>query len=104
MCVIWYLASLTVISVLLREGTGSVYHGPSAMGGVYEAKCPAVASGRDLLAMGDGMPATKDGVALALLYVSKTLFHPVLDCVTFSLLTLITMRQWAEVVGVLLGD
>lgn len=63
-----------------------------------------MASGRDLLAMGDGMPATKDDVALALLYVSKTLFHPVLDCVTFSLLTLITMRQWAEVVGVLLGD
>lgn len=104
MCVIWYLASLTVTSVLLREGTSSVYHGPSAVGGVYEVKCPAVAPGRDLLAMGDGMPTTKDDVALALLYVSKTLFHLVLDCVTFSLLTLITMRQWAEVVGVPLRD
>ena len=81
-----YLASLT----------SSVYHGPSPTREVYEAKCPIVASGRDLLAMGDGVPTTKDDVALALLYMSKTLFHPVFDCVTFSSLTLITIRQWAE--------
>ena len=88
--------SKCVCYMYLASLTSSVYHGPSPTREVYEAKCPIVASGRDLLAMGDGVPTTKDDVALALLYMSKTLFHPVFDCVTFSSLTLITIRQWAE--------
>lgn len=44
-------------------------------------------AGKDLLALGELVPAIGADLALSLLYVSEALFYPVLDCVVFSLMT-----------------
>ena len=45
-----------------------------------------------------GTDTTEANLALSLLHVSKALFHPMLDCVVFSL---VISMQWAKATDVI---
>ena len=52
-----------------------------------EGNCPASAAGREPMAMG-AMPTVEAHLALFVLCARNALFHPVLDCTVFFLVTL----------------
>ena len=49
------------------------------------------------------MSTTEADLALSLLYVSEVLFHPVLDCVVFSLVTPVSRCNGPPPLGLLSG-
>lgn len=76
---------------LFLEGEGRVSYLKHKKGCVH-VNCPALAAWRDFLGSGFGhggpTSITEADLALHLLYVSKAVFHPVLDCTGFPLVTL----------------
>lgn len=76
---LWHLADPTAISILYVEKTG-----PSTAIQEGYMSYPVWAAGRNPLAKGNQCPLWKL-ILLSLLYVSKTLSHPVFDWFVFSL-------------------
>ena len=75
------------ISGSMGEGEMSFYCAPE---GCMSVNCPALAARRHLLAMGDQCPIklNEADLVLSLLCANEALFHPVLDCIVSSWLTL----------------
>ena len=77
--VMWHLANPYTISVPARRTWGL---------SVATHSCSVPAAGRDLLASGDQHPLLKLILLCLFSVKGKALFQPVLDCVMFSLATL----------------
>ena len=90
--IIWYLASFTTLSPSWRGwGPSGRGWGPSRNGmrGVCEGWLPCDSCQQALIGLDRWMPRTETDLPLSLVYVSQALFHPLLNYVAFSLLTLI---------------
>ena len=63
------------------------------MGGVLVGKLSRIAPRERLAGHGELAPTVEAAFALSLLFVSETFFSLVLDCLLFSLMTLIPRRN-----------
>ena len=89
----WSSGMPPAISYSMGEGEGSFYLAPE---GVPVGQLPSICFQEGPTGLQGPTPTIEVDLALSLLYVSKALFHPVLDYVVF-LGNSDTKMQWAEV-------
>ena len=77
----WHLANPIVYLSSSRRGQDLCH---CVMRGVHASKLSCLACLERLAGHGRPVPTIKANLTLSLLYVRKVLFHPLLDCVTFS--------------------
>lgn len=94
------LANPDAISVLWEEGMEPIYWGT---GRVRVSQVPCIGCQERPFVCAWLLPSIGADLALSHLYVNKALLYLVLNCVVFSLVTLLQIR-WAEAFGILSWD